>query len=176
MEQPVAQRRRFLDRSIRLRWPIYFVGLLIVLGLYLQATHTLEVRRLNGDARAALKEEILSKGVAIAETIAVTARDDIRAENYDKLQEYFSDIVRQPSVDIQYLIVMKLDGEAAVHTNAKYRGKVLNDDSAKKALKAENLTVTEVDSQSLYDVTVPVMGFTSKSAVVCVGISYEKVK
>jgi sensor histidine kinase regulating citrate/malate metabolism len=175
MEQPVEQKRKgFLDRPVRLRWPVRIVLGLIVIGLICYGIHLWQLSSLRGQAREALQNEIRQKGEALAQTIAVTAREDIRSSNSSKLQEYFADLVKQP--DLQYLIVMETNGKAVVHTDAKFRGKKLDDDLARKALSASETQVTNVESRSLYDIAVPVMGFTSKAAVVRVGISYARAR
>ncbi len=175
MEQPVDQKKKgFLDRPVRLKWPVYIIGLLILLGLVLHVVKLWQMNSLREQAREAIRNEIKAKGQSLAETIAVTSRDDIRNGNYDKLQEYFADLVKLPQGDIQYLIVMKLNGEAVAHTNTKFRGKRLDDPYAKKALQADRLVIADAKKYQLYDIAVPVMGFTSRAAIVRVGISYAR--
>lgn len=125
-------------------------------------------------ARNAVRSEIQAKGVALAETIAVTSREDVRNSNYEKLQDYFADLVKQP--DLQYLIVMKMNGEAAVHTDAKFKGKRLNDALALSALKIDELNISDDKDKQLFDIAIPVMGFTSRAAIIRIGISYGRAK
>jgi hypothetical protein len=71
---------------------------------------------------------------------------------------------------------MKLNGEAVVHTNNKFVGKRLDDKLAKIALGANKMVITNMSSQNLYDIAVPVMGFTAKAATIRVGISYARAR
>lgn len=177
MEQSVEQRKKgFLDRQIRLKWPAYFIIALIVLGFVLYGIHMWQIASLRGQARNAVQDEIRKKGESLAQTLATVGRDTIFSSDYEKQQDYFNSLVKMPETDLQYLIVMKMNGEAVVHTNSKYAGKKLDDKLAKKALGANKMVVTDVPSQNLYDIAVPVMGFTAKAAVVRVGISYARSK
>ncbi|MEN6371127.1 MAG: hypothetical protein ABFD64_03855 [Armatimonadota bacterium] len=172
MEETLHQRPAFLDRKVKLRWPLYFIGVLILAGLVLYGVMFWQTATIKSRARDMIQSEIRSKGEAIAETIAVTSRDDIKNGNFDKLQEYFSDLVKQK--DIQYIIVMQPNGQAIVHTNTRYRGTRLIDELSQKALEITSVQATDVKDQKLYDVAVPVMSFTRRIAVVRVGVSYNR--
>jgi sensor histidine kinase regulating citrate/malate metabolism len=175
MEQPVMEhKKQFIDRPVRLRWVIRMVLSLVIICFAIYLFHLWQMSTLRCKSRDAVQNEIMTKGEAIAQTIAVTSRDDIRNSSFDKLQEYFADLVRLPKGDVQYLIVMKPDGTAVVHTDAKYRGRRLGDTLAQNALKASDMVITNVNEKKLYDIAVPVMGFTSKAATVRVGISYSR--
>jgi hypothetical protein len=167
MEQ---QKRGFMDRPVRLIWLVRIVIVLIVAALVILGLQAWGMSRLRGEARDAVREQIRLKGEAVAETLAVTAREDILTKHYDGLQRYFADLVRQP--DITYLVVMTPDGRAVVHTDAKLRGVLLIDKLSGHAIGATELLVQQEPEKSAYDVAVPVMGFTRMEAVVRVGVSY----
>jgi len=176
MEEPINQKKKgLLDRPVRLFWPftLFIVfAVVICIGWFY---HINKIANLRYTAKHVMKEEIRQKAEALGQTIAVTSRDDIRNSDFNKLQEYFIDIAKN-NPDIEYLVVMKLNGEAVVHTDTKFRGKKLQDSLAQAALDADDVVVSEVDDKSLYDVAVPVMGFTSKAAVIRVGASFERSK
>lgn len=170
------QERRpgFLDRKIRLRWSVYLVGLLIIAGLVFYGITVWQTGTVRGQARDMMRSEIEAKGKAIAQTIAVISRDDVRNGNFDKLQEYFADLVRQQ--DLRYIIVMRPSGEAVVHTDNRLRGVILKDDPSGRSLQATDVAVMNVEDRELYDVAAPVMEFTRRIAVVRVGVSYTRAK
>jgi len=175
MNDTISQEERrpvFLDRKIRLRWTVYIIGLLIIAALVFYGMTVWQMGNVRSQARKMMRNEIKAKGKAIAQTIAVTSRDDIRNGNFDKLQEYFADLVRQQ--DLRYIIIMKPNGEAAVHTDNRLRGVKLKDDPSKNALRVTDAAAMDVKDRELYDVAVPVMAFTRRIAVVRVGISYTR--
>ncbi|MEN6520870.1 MAG: hypothetical protein ABFD46_06945 [Armatimonadota bacterium] len=172
MEETLPVKPGFLDRKVRFKWPLYFIVVLILAGLVLYGVMSWQAAIVKGRARDMIRSEIRSKGEAIAETIAITSRDDIRNGNFDKLQEYFSDLVKQK--DLQYIIVMQPNGQAVVHTNSRYRGTLLKDDLSGRALEITSIRAVDVKDQGLYDVAVPVMSFTRRAAIVRVGISYNR--
>jgi sensor histidine kinase regulating citrate/malate metabolism len=162
---------RFLDRPVRLRWVIRIVMGLVILGVIAYGFQMWQMGRLRGDARQAVRDQIMAKGESVAQSIAITSRDDILNRRYGKLQDYFSDLVSQR--DVQYLIVTTPDGRAVVHTDAKYRGKILDDDISKKAAAVDEMRTQDLKADKVYDVAVPVMSFTHKAAVIRVGVSYS---
>jgi sensor histidine kinase regulating citrate/malate metabolism len=160
----------FMERPVRMRWLIRIVLALIIIGLIGYLVTLWHTHSLRNTAIVTVRDRIKAEGTALAQTISVTSRDDIAARRYDKLQQYFADLVKQDGV--QYIAVIMPDGRAVVHTNAKDRGKVLDDDLSKKAADATDTLVQDVAAQKVYDVAVPVMGLTRKDATVRVGISY----
>jgi hypothetical protein len=174
MEQPVGQKKGFFDRPVRLRIVIRIIGVLILVCVAQYGIGVWRLASAKAQSRNAIQNEIRHKGEALAQVIAVTSREDVRNSSFDRLQDYFSDLVKQP--DVQYLIVQKLNGEAAVHTDAKFRGKKLNDVLTKTALDAGELTVTDVKEKELYDIAIPVMNFTSRAAIIRIGVSYGRSK
>lgn len=169
MEQ---QRRGFIDRPVRMKWLLWVAVILIVAALVIFGLQLWQTAKLRGEAREAIREQIRLEGVALAQTIAITSREDIIRSRYGLVEEYFAEIVRQPNV--RYLIVMTPNGNAVVHTNARFRGKRLTDEVSRKALEAQETLAQNVEEENLYDVAVPVMSFTKKAAVVRIGMSYEE--
>lgn len=167
-------KQNFMDRPMRLRWVMRVVVILIVIGLLAVGFEMWQQYKLRGDARDAVRAEIKSKGVALAQTIAITSRDDILKSRYGTLQEYFGELVHQPNV--KYLIIVTADGRAVVHTDAKFQGKTLDDEVSKKAADAEDTLIQDLDAEKSYDIAVPVMAFTRKAGVVRVGVSYGAVE
>ncbi|MBI2843678.1 MAG: hypothetical protein HYX78_09790 [Armatimonadetes bacterium] len=170
----MERRTGFLERTMRLRWVFRIVIGLIIIALIIFAYMFWRQIELRRDARESVREQIRAKGVAIAQTIAVTSREDIMESRYDDLQDYFEDLVGQP--DVRYIAVMTPEGRAVVHTNARFRGRVLDDAVSRKAAAADDVFVQDIAREDIYDIAVPVMAFTRKAAVVRVGVSYAQVQ
>jgi hypothetical protein len=162
----------FLDRPVRRRWMLYASVVLVLVGLLVIGFQSLRNYRLATGARESVKNAMRSEGEAVARTIAVISHDDVVNRRYDRLQSYFTDLVGQQN--IRYLALVTPDGKAVVHTDAKYLKQRLDDEISTKAIDATELTVQDSEKEKLFDVAVPVMGYTTKLAVVRVGISYAR--
>lgn len=163
-------RQGFMDRPVRMRWVVRIVVGLVILALIgygFMAWDAAKVRRANDEA---LKERVRSEAGLLATTISVTSRDAILAKDYNKLQQALSELVKPNG--IEYIAVITPDGKAVVHTNARDRGRILDDDVSKTAAAANDLVIQDVQGR-LFDAAVPVMGLTRKEATVRVGVAYQ---
>jgi len=168
-------KQTFWDRPVRLIWVARMIAALVLIGLVVLGIQAWRAAGMRDEARAALRRDIQSKGIDIARTIAVTSREDILNRSYDKLQGYCADIVSQrDEPDVRYIAIITPDGQAVVHTDAKFRGRRLGDDISRKAAEAADTLVQDIEADRTLDIAVPVMAFTRKAAVVRVGLSYAR--
>ncbi len=158
--RPLAQRA--------LGWGLLVV---VVVGLVAYGVQEFRMRRLQATAETAVSAEIVAKGKAMGETLAVTLRDRIASGKTGGIAEEIDELVRTP--DITLIVVVDTDGEVVFSTDKKLLGTSPQDEQAKKALDVTKAEIFELTDDSA-EIAVPVLSYTEKVATVRVRVRTDR--
>jgi sensor histidine kinase regulating citrate/malate metabolism len=148
MEEATKQgRSQTRAGGIRFRWFLLALAIVILIAF---AAWTWESWQCNKSLRAQASQSARN----VAHVIAVFGSNQIVSGNWEALQDYANDLVREEP--LAYVAIVNPTGIAVVHTDASLKGKPYP--QAK-------------DTSSVVNASVPVMRYTRQVAEVRVGVS-----
>lgn len=146
---------------------LFLVLLLIVSVIWgwvannqLQKEHKKEIAELNETHNQAIQKLYELKNKEIAQTLALAVRSELIDENKDQVNQYFLQVLKQPSVE-KVMLIEHNSGKITLSTNKKDEGTVFDD---AKLYKAKDVVTVKKDG-NWYTAT-PIMGLNNQLAVI----------
>lgn len=133
----------------------------------LRKEHQKELTALEESHRSTLQELRTLKNKEVTQTLALAVRSELIDENNDQVNQYFLQILKQPTVE-KVMLINHQSGEILLSTNKKDETAVFEHEGL---YSAKDVT-TEQKEGSWYTAT-PVMGLNSQMAALVVVFSEE---
>lgn len=155
-------------------WKKHFLKLFLVLLLIvsviwgwvannqLQKEHKKEITELNEAHDQAIQKLYKLKNKEIAQTLALAVRSELIDENKDQVNQYFLQIIKQPSVE-KVMLIDHNSGKITLSTNKKDEGSNFDD---AKLFKTKDVITVKKDG-NWYTAT-PIMGLNNQLAVIVI--------
>ena len=153
---------------------ITLVTLVIVLiSTYFIRQHEADLVRMAEKHSEARRRQLDAKGMAIARTVAQTSERAIVVHDYLQLTEVIEAAVRRDA-EVVYGVIMDSERRAIAHSNRELRGKTLDDENAKMAVKTSTATTRKTtDVPPLVEAIAPLSVAGKRWGTVRFGLSLD---
>ncbi|HET6347209.1 MAG TPA: hypothetical protein VFH51_19910, partial [Myxococcota bacterium] len=121
-------------------------SIVMLLSLYFTARERSMVEQATQEKVDVMREDMRSKGIVLARSVALSSATAIAFKNYSFLRDVIRSIV-QNDTNVSYGIIMSQTGMALIHTDVSKAGAVLDGPSDRQAIEAEDVAAFDVTQE-----------------------------
>lgn len=121
MPEDTQTRRGFLDKTIRVKWMLILLGVVVLAGLGFWLAKARECGRIADKYETRLNASVSRSAENLATTIATVGNQAVVNRRWTDLQQYADKLVQRKP--LTYIAITDDNGIARVHTNRAYLGK-----------------------------------------------------